>query len=353
MSTLEIKKILDRHQREQQALMQQMADPYAGIYAKARDALEMSLPAALRFDLLGLRSMRNAIEQAKPGRALAELASQLPVDPDAHRKHSSALGVSGIMQRQLIEAIDAQRAITATKASDISTQLQALLGQSVQQALRLIDNGAIPEALRADMVGLARVRADAISLALQPEMPAALERQASQIPGEEAPAGSELADEMVDLRATVRELANAIAALKAGGNEALRATWQMWVYALIMQIILMTITPAWDHYVKEALMKPAVVAVAADGTTREALNRIEKQLKQLEMPAEYRVHRRYTARDLVVRFNPKAASPQVGRLPMATLVVVLKDEGDWTQIEFTSGDVTKVGWVFRRYLEKL
>ena len=103
----------------------------------------------------------------------------------------------------------------------------------------------------------------------------------------------------------------------------------------------------------------AVIAHLAPGVLGESPQAAKKEIQAIarisvgsaKILAEYRY---VSAKALIVRQNPKASSPEVGRLPFGRLVKLLKKEKDFALVIWTDEDSGSViqGWVFSRYLSK-
>lgn len=260
---------------------------------------------------------------------------------------STPHSLSALVQSHLAEMINWRDASAAEAAGQLRGAFDT--ATATRDVLRLLDDESLSASVWRQMLATSRIHANLADMG-----------GAGTVVGgaahtrETADRGQAFGDAGVDLneiKDRVAALVQVVGKLAQSGDAASRTAWTIFLAQLIITIFQAFAAPALDYYIKEVVLKPT--AAAEEASDRERLKRIEKQVEQLAAPPLYRATRRITDRDLNARFNPKAASPQVGRLPMSTLVVVLKDEGDWTQIEFTSGDVTKVGWVFSRYLKKL
>ena len=96
---------------------------------------------------------------------------------------------------------------------------------------------------------------------------------------------------------------------------------------------------------------PVVLGESPQAAKKEIQAIARVAVGSAEILAEYRY---VSAKVLIVRQNPKARSPWVGRLPFGRAVKLLKKEKDFALVLWTDQDSGSViqGWVFSRYLSK-
>jgi Bacterial SH3 domain len=96
---------------------------------------------------------------------------------------------------------------------------------------------------------------------------------------------------------------------------------------------------------------PAILGDSPQAAKKAILENARATVGSTEILAEYRY---VVAKTLIVRQNPKARSPEVGRLPFGRAVKLLKKEKNFALVIWTdkeSGSEIQ-GWVFSRYLGK-
>ena len=96
---------------------------------------------------------------------------------------------------------------------------------------------------------------------------------------------------------------------------------------------------------------PVVLGESPQAAKKEIQAIARVAVGSAEILAEYRY---VSAKVLIVRQNPKARSPEVGRLPFGRALKLLKKEKDFALVLWTDKDSGSViqGWVFSRYLSK-
>lgn len=119
--------------------------------------------------------------------------------------------------------------------------------------------------------------------------------------------------------------------------------------ALLATILATVMTPFWDVYVKECLLRGDPKCTAYS----ESIGSEKQTIKDDAAFDLYRAMRRITARDVTLRMNAKGLSPAVTHLGAGELVVVLREERDWTLIEADVKGSKRAGWVYTRYLTKI
>lgn len=84
----------------------------------------------------------------------------------------------------------------------------------------------------------------------------------------------------------------------------------------------------------------------------KAVKEVVRTVAPAELLSEHRI---VSATQLIVRKNPRARSPEVGRVRFGNLVVVLKKENDFVLVNWTDPQSSSQvqGWVFARYLVKI
>lgn len=88
---------------------------------------------------------------------------------------------------------------------------------------------------------------------------------------------------------------------------------------------------------------------------QEVAKSIRQAVRTIPYAEQLTEHRFVTAAYVVVRQNPRARSPELGKLRFGNLVMVLKKDKDFALIHWTDqqSGVQLQGWVFARYLGKL
>lgn len=119
--------------------------------------------------------------------------------------------------------------------------------------------------------------------------------------------------------------------------------------ALFVAILTMIMTPFWDAYVKECLLKGDLKCK----TLFEGAGSEKQTAKDDAAFDLYRSARRITARNLTLRLNAKGLSPAVANIGTGALVIVLREGDDWTLIEADVSGSKRAGWVYTRYLIKI
>lgn len=97
---------------------------------------------------------------------------------------------------------------------------------------------------------------------------------------------------------------------------------------------------------------PAVLGESPQAAKKAIQESARAAIGSAEIRSEYRY---VSVTTLIVRQNPKARSPEVGRLSFSKLVKLLKKENDFALVIWTDQEsgAEIQGWVFSRYLGKL
>ena len=121
----------------------------------------------------------------------------------------------------------------------------------------------------------------------------------------------------------------------------------LWLFfrKVLELLIAGAIGAAMGHYA------PAVLGESPQAAKKAIQANARVAVGSAEILAEYRY---ISAKVLIVRRNPKARSPEVGRLPFGRPVKILKKEQDFSLVIWTDEDSGSEiqRWVFSRYLSK-
>jgi len=110
-------------------------------------------------------------------------------------------------------------------------------------------------------------------------------------------------------------------------------------------LISATIGTVMSHY------SPMVLGESPQAAKKAVQELARTAVSTPQLLADYRY---VSASLLIVRQNPRARSPEVGRLPFGSAVKLIKKENDFTLIRWTDNEsgAEVQGWVFSRYLGK-
>lgn len=128
-----------------------------------------------------------------------------------------------------------------------------------------------------------------------------------------------------------------------------RPAVQLRLWLIFCKVIDWSVAGAIGVYM--AHIAPVVLGESPQAAKKEIQAIARVAVGSAEILAEYRY---VSAKVLIVRQNPKARSPWVGRLPFGRAVKLLKKEKDFALVLWTDQDSGSViqGWVFSRYLSK-
>jgi len=115
---------------------------------------------------------------------------------------------------------------------------------------------------------------------------------------------------------------------------------------LFVGLVLSVVNPVADHYVKKWLND------SPQGAEKQAVARVVSEAGGVAILADFRL---VTARNtLNVRESPAALGKKMGSLSFGTLVRYVREEKDFTLVEWRGDDgAVMKGWVFSIYLKKI
>ena len=119
----------------------------------------------------------------------------------------------------------------------------------------------------------------------------------------------------------------------------------MVLWKVVDWLISATIGTAMSHY------SPMVLGESPQAAKKAVQELARTAIGTPQLLTDYRY---VSASFLVVRQNPRARSPEVGRLPFGSAVMLIKKENDFTLVRWTNNEsgAEIQGWVFSRYLGK-
>lgn len=149
-----------------------------------------------------------------------------------------------------------------------------------------------------------------------------------------------------DLQATVDQIA---AAVSTHPNPIVRLLLWLHFRTLLGYVISGIISTAISMAVSAYLMSPE-----AAKSPQDAIKGVKEAGRSAVTAAEMLKESRFVSRDvLAVRMNPKAQSPELGRLKFGNVVRVLKTENNFALVVWSNESGIEIqGWVFVRYLSK-
>lgn len=136
-----------------------------------------------------------------------------------------------------------------------------------------------------------------------------------------------------------------VAAIQAQQKPTVQLMLWLFFRRVLDWLIAGAIGAAMGHYA------PAVMGESPQSAKKAVQENAKAAVGSLEILAEYRY---VSAKALIVRSNPKARSPEVGRLSFGMAVKLMKKEKDFALVTWTDkGSGAELqGWVFSRYLGK-
>lgn len=136
-----------------------------------------------------------------------------------------------------------------------------------------------------------------------------------------------------------------VAAIQAQQKPTVQLMLWLFFRKVLDWLIAGAIGAAMGHYA------PAVLGENLQAAKKAVQKNARTAVGSAEILAEYRY---VSAKVLIVRQNPKARAPEVGRLSFGMAVKLMKKEKDFTLVAWTDKEsgAELQGWVFSRYLSK-
>jgi hypothetical protein len=159
---------------------------------------------------------------------------------------------------------------------------------------------------------------------------------------------SQAAEQHADGLAALIEIM--VRAVAASTNSQDKQIFWTRVFPVLMTVVVLLLTPVFDHYIKQALAAHSTPAQQSDP------KQVKAAVRNLGLPPLLLSGHRYVdvKISLPVRFSARMKAQEIGALPRASVVQVIQSDGSWVLIRWTDEkqDVVLQGWVLSRYLKK-